>query len=295
MRYRVVHRTEYHYATEVSRGYSEARLTPRTMNGQRCDSFRLDVVPSPQGQRTRDDHFGNRTVHFEIHEPHTELSVVATSEVDVEGSPEVRHAGPSDAWDVVRDHLRHPGAQLAVLEAREFVLPSPLVPALPELAEYAAASFPVGRPLMEAVLDLNDRVHRDFAYDPGATTTSTPLQVVLATRRGVCQDFAHLLIGCLRSLGLAARYVSGYLETDPPPGQAKLVGADASHAWVSVFWPDHGWFDLDPTNASVPGERHITTAWGRDYSDVTPLKGVVFSGGGAQRLLVSVDVTRLEG
>lgn len=289
-----MHRTEYRYATEVSRGYSEARLTPRTTAGQRCRSFTLEISPPPLGQRLRDDHFGNRTAHFEIHDPHTELTVTAISEVDVEGSPEVRHAGPSDPWDDVARQLRETTSDLEVLLAREFTLASPLVPHLDELVAYATQSFPAGRPLMEAVLDLNERVHREFVYEPGSTTTHTPLHVVLATRRGVCQDFAHLLIGCLRALGLAARYVSGYLETDPPPGQPKLVGADASHAWVSVFWPGHGWFDLDPTNASVPGERHITTAWGRDYGDVTPLKGVVFSGGGPQTLHVSVDVTRLE-
>jgi len=172
------------------------------------------------------------------------------------------------------------------------VLDSTFATAAPELAAYAAASFPPGRPLLEAVRELMERVHHEFTYDPGFSTVSTPLAEVLSSRRGVCQDFAHLAIASLRSLGLAARYVSGYLETLPPPGQSKQLGADESHAWFSVYLPNVGWMDFDPTNNQIPGDQHIIVAWGRGYGDVTPLKGVVF-GGLDHELKVSVDVARL--
>jgi len=198
----------------------------------------------------------------------------------------------SPPWEAVRERVAAdtttPG-----LEARDFVLPSAFVPPDDAVWDYARASFPPGRPLLEAVRDLTRRIHQEFRYDPGFTTIVTPLAEVLAHRRGVCQDFAHLQIACLRSLGLPARYVSGYLETLPPPGKAKLQGADASHAWVSVYDPEQGWTDFDPTNDQLVGEQHITTAWGRDYGDVTPLKGIIF-GGGEHTLEVAVDVERLE-
>ena len=166
-----------------------------------------------------------------------------------------------------------------------------MVPMIPELHDYAEKSFAKGRPLLEAVEDLTTRLYTDFTYDPGFTTIATPLADVVKHRRGVCQDFAHLGIACLRALGLAARYVSGYIETDPPPDQEPLEGADASHAWFSVYLPQFGWIDFDPTNNQIPADRHITVAWGRDYADVTPLKGVVF-GSGTHELSVSVDCKR---
>ena len=198
------------------------------------------------------------------------------------------------AWDEVRTRLATPRAA-ELREIRHYVLDSPMATASRELASYAEPSFPAGRPLLEAVHDLMERVHREFTYDPGFTTISTPLSAVLANRRGVCQDFAHLTIACLRSLGLAARYVSGYLETLPLPGQEKLQGADDSHAWFSVFLPDAGWMDFDPTNNQIPQYQHITTAWGRDFGDVTPLKGVIYGGDPGHRLQVAVDVERLDG
>jgi transglutaminase-like putative cysteine protease len=182
-----------------------------------------------------------------------------------------------------------------VIEAtaqREFLLESPLVPTLAELEQYAAPSFTAGRPLLEAVTDLTHRIFRDFLFDPGFTTVSTPLIEVLRHRRGVCQDFAHLAVGCLRSVGLAARYVSGYIETVPPPGVAKLIGADASHAWCSVRLADGSWLDLDPTNDAVGPDGYLTVAWGRDYSEVVPVKGVVMSAGSGMALTVAVDVSR---
>jgi transglutaminase-like putative cysteine protease len=199
----------------------------------------------------------------------------------------------SEAWDAFAARLRGE-RDPEVVAARQFLLDSPLVAASSELRAYAEPSFAPGRPLAEAVIDLTSRIHREFDYEPGSTKITTGLHEVLERRQGVCQDFAHLTIGALRSLGLPARYVSGYLETLPPPGKPKLVGADASHAWLSVFVPSTGWLDLDPTNDRVPNERYITTAWGRDYADVTPLKGVVFSSAKKQKLDVSVDVARLD-
>ena len=192
----------------------------------------------------------------------------------------------------MRDKLAEPFTDIT-RENRQFVLDSPLATTSPELADYAAASFPPGRPLLEAVQDLMERVHHEFTYDPEFSTVTTPLAEVLTRRRGVCQDFAHLSVACLRSLGLAARYVSGYLETLPPPGQSKQPGADESHAWFSVYLPDAGWHDFDPTNNRVPLDQHITTAWGRDYADVTPVKGVIFGGNPDHRPQVSVDMERL--
>lgn len=292
MRYRVVHRTAYRYEDEVSSAYNEARLTPRTTDGQRCLASRVDIDPPASDRRSRTDFFGNETLFFAVHEPHDHLTVTAVSEVEVTTDETPPALGDATPWEAVRDRL-HGSGEPEVLEARSFTLDSPLVGASDALGAFARPSFPPGAPLVACGIDLIARIRAGFAYDPEATTTSTPLSEVLERRAGVCQDFAHLAVGALRSLGLAARYVSGYLETEPPPGQDKLVGADASHAWASLFVPDHGWLDLDPTNDAVVGERHVVTAWGRDYGDVTPLKGVVFSNGGGHHLDVAVDVTRV--
>jgi len=290
MRYRVRHQTRYRYAEAVSLCHNEAYLLPRACARQRCTRSVLTIEPAPAVTREREDFFGNRVCYFAVQRSHEHLQVTADSEVEVL-SPE---AGLLDSppWEAVRERVAAdtttPG-----LEARDFVLPSAFVPPDDAVWDYARASFPPGRPLLEAVRDLTRRIHQEFRYDPGFTTIVTPLAEVLAHRRGVCQDFAHLQIACLRSLGLPARYVSGYLETLPPPGKAKLQGADASHAWVSVYDPEQGWTDFDPTNDQLVGEQHITTAWGRDYGDVTPLKGIIF-GGGEHTLEVAVDVERLE-
>jgi transglutaminase-like putative cysteine protease len=199
----------------------------------------------------------------------------------------------SPSWEKVRDSLEH-SLTNEYLEAREFVLDSPFIAVDNTLREYARPSFTPGRPILDAVRDLMRRIFTEFVYDPNFTTIITPLNTVLEHRRGVCQDFAHLMIGGIRSMGLAARYVSGYLETLPPPGKEKLQGSDASHAWLAVYVPGQGWVDFDPTNHQMPTNQHITTAWGRDYSDVTPLKGTIF-GGGSHILQVSVDVTRMNG
>ncbi len=283
MNYKITHRTEYRYDAQVSSSYSEAHLVPRRLPYQVCLSSEVVVSPQPLDYRERYDFFDNRTSFFSIHEPHTVLSVTATSVVDV-----VDHGGQLPLARLRGDN------DPEVITARQYRLDSPLVAASPTLAAYAAPSFAPNRPLIDSVVELTSRIHADFDYEPGTTTIATSVSEVLERRHGVCQDFAHLAIGCLRSMGLPARYISGYLETDPPPGRPKLVGADATHAWLAVFLPDSGWLDLDPTNDRIPNERYITTAWGRDYADVTPLKGVVFSGASEHKLKVSVDVARAD-
>ena len=303
--YEVVHRTTYRYGSDVSSSYGQLHLLPRDLPGQRCRRASVAIEPAPLDQRERRDYFGNRTTYFAVVEPHARLELVSTSVVEVQGRQGVLPLLADQPWDEVRDRLRggprrEGGAaglppDEAVLDARQFVLDSPRIAASPRLAAYAAASFVPGRPLLDEVADLSSRINRDFRYDPSATDVGSSLEQVLDGRAGVCQDFAHLTIGCLRSLGLAARYVSGYLETRPPPGRPRLQGADVSHAWASVFSPEGGWVDVDPTNDQFVGERYVTTAWGRDYGDVTPVEGVIFTEGATTQLEVAVDVVRLDG
>ncbi|MBC7780801.1 MAG: transglutaminase family protein [Proteobacteria bacterium] len=292
MNYRIRHHTEYHYAKQVDSGYNEARMLPRVVPRQQVLSSSLIIDPPPSDYRERLDYFGNRVVSFAFEQPHRSLNVTALSEVVIEPRSGRLDLFDGGSWEENRDALAR-SFDAQNLLARDFVLDSPLVSTQHALAEYGSPSFPPGRPLLEAVHDLMERIYREFRYDPEFTTLSTPLARVLTHRRGVCQDFAHLAIGCLRAQGLAARYVSGYIETLPPPGQPRLIGADASHAWFSVYAPDIGWVDFDPTNNQVPGTHHITVAWGRDYSDVTPLKGIIF-GGGKMSLKVAVDVLNLD-
>jgi len=300
MKYRVIHRTEFDYRAQVGLCFNEARLLPRELPNQKVLSAELQIEPQPNDRYERVDYFGNRTVYFSLQQPHERLIVTVTSEVVVTqralfGSAEGLNGERSLfedrealSWEQARDRLRSDRSP-EVIEASQFSLDSPSVVADDLLTDYTRPSFPPGRPLVEAVHDLMQRIFKEFKYDPEFSTIATPLKDVLAHRSGVCQDFAHLAIGCLRSLGLAARYVSGYIETVPPPGQERMVGADASHAWFSVFLPGTGWIDFDPTNNLLPAEQHITVAWGRDYADVTPLKGVAY-GGGEHDLKVSVDV-----
>lgn len=288
MNYRLVHRTTYTYGGKAELCHNEARLTPRALQGQQCADSRIEIAPQPSVRHERRDYFGNRVCYFSIRQPHDRLEVTAVSRVQRQAPPPTFDFGDGTSWEEARRRLWH-DKDPVLAEARLFALDSPLVVVGEALAEYAAPSFASGRPLAEAALDLMRRIYRDFDFDPASTTVSTPLAEVLEKRRGVCQDFAHLAIGCVRSLGLAARYVSGYIETLPPPGKERLVGADASHAWFAVYLPGTGWADFDPTNDQMPGERHITVAWGRDYGDATPLKGVVFGGGG-HKLDVSVDM-----
>ena len=290
MNYKITHKTEYSYTHPVNLCYNEARLSPRTFAHQHCSDSQFVVEPEPKECRERQDFFGNTVYYFTIQQPHNQLTVTVTSRVNVKGREMQLNFAEHLTWEEVRQQLqtdRNPGIQ----EIRQYILDSPMVPMMPELHVYAEKSFAKGQPLLEAVDDLTTRLYTDFTYDPNFTTIATPLADVIKHRRGVCQDFAHLGIGCLRALGLAARYVSGYIETVPPPDQEPLAGADASHAWFSVYLPQLGWVDFDPTNNQIPADQHITVAWGRDYADVTPLKGVVF-GSGTHELSVSVDCQR---
>ncbi|HLP09434.1 MAG TPA: transglutaminase family protein [Opitutaceae bacterium] len=290
MNYRVTHRTTYEYAEPVAVSHHAARVEPRATNVQSRSDWRLVITPEPAVQMQRPDFFGNRVCFFAIQELHAKLEVTATSVVSVEARA-LPAPGLSEPWDEVARRYRDPVAPEAI-KALQYVYGSPLVQPQPEFAEYARESFPEGRPLLEGVLDLNRRIHADFAYDPVATTVATPLVEVWKSRRGVCQDFAHIAIACLRSLGLPASYVSGYLRTRPPAGQARLVGADATHAWFAVHCPSLGWVDFDPTNNCQLSDEHITVAYGRDFSDVSPVMGIL-TGGGSHTVKVAVDVEPL--
>ena len=288
MKYRIVHNTTYRYSEPASLSQNELILRPRETAAQKVGSSRLEIRPKPEIVNDRNDYFGNPVQGFMIQHPHTELSMIATSLVDT-FSPTVPAAESTPAWESV-------ARQLTVhelpeeMEAYQFVFASPLTTTGAAVKDFVQPFFPPRRPILEGAVDLMGKIFSDFTYDKNATTVETGVDQVLRNRKGVCQDFAHLMISGLRSLGLAARYVSGYLETLPPPGKPKLVGADASHAWLSLYVPQTGWVDLDPTNNQIPGERHITLAWGRDYGDVTPVKGVVM-GGGKHTLSVTVDVS----
>jgi transglutaminase-like putative cysteine protease len=289
MRYKIVHTTTYTYSDAVPICHNEVHLIPRDGARQACLYNRLRIKPRPSILEQRIDYFGNRVTDFAIEQAHQKLTVIALSRVHVTAAPPAIDSEGAAPWEDIRDAL---ASYSDLVEVYQFVFDSDLVKASAALREYALPSFPPRRPIVAGALDLCGRIHRDFIYDPKATTVSTPLPVVLNLRRGVCQDFAHLAIGCLRSLGLAARYVSGYLLTRPPAGKERLVGSDASHAWLSVYTGNSGWLDFDPTNNVVPSLEHITLAWGRDYSDVCPIQGV-FIGGGQHGLSVSVDVAPL--
>lgn len=310
-RYHVVHETVYDYESPVSLSRQLLHLTPRECRWQRCPEHCIRVSPEPSATRRRQDAFGNPVRELTIEFPHRSLTVRAESTIEVfprlpaeafgmagdadivqfaEAASAFLRASP--AWERVRDTLAF-GARPVQLEASRFQFESPHVRVKHEFASYATTCFGPGRPLLEAVQALMSRIYNEFEFDPEATTVATPVLQVLAEKRGVCQDFAHLMLSCLRSQGLAARYVSGYLLTTPPPGRPRMVGADASHAWISVFCPglDGGhWVDFDPTNNLLPDFQHITLAWGRDFADVSPLRGVIL-GGDAHELSVAVTVT----
>ena len=291
MIYRVRHRTTYDYKDPVSVSHHLVRLTPRNLPGQVCHKTQISVLPAPHVTATHNDYFGNTQTFFTLEEPHDGLIVEANSELEVR-SIERPDFSRSPAWERVVESLATDHSEEG-LDAYQFVFGSQRVTASRELADYARTSFPSNRPLLEAVLDLMQEIHRDFTFDAKATKVTTPVQAFFEKRRGVCQDFAHLQIACIRSLGLAARYISGYLRTLPPPGKEHLVGADASHAWCSVWCPGAGWVDFDPTNNCIPTDAHITVAWGRDYSDVSPIHGVLL-GGARHTLDVGVDVIPIE-
>jgi transglutaminase-like putative cysteine protease len=283
-RYRVEHVTRYEHAERASSSHHVAYLTPRLLPLQRVIDHEVTVSPKAVDQIDRVDYFGNLVRHFSILSPYRILEVASHSVVEVSEDDRIDPEG-GPPWEEARTD-----AQPFRAGVSEFSYVSPYVATPPVVAAFARESFPAGRPLVSAVLDLTRRINRSFRFDPAATEITTSVTRVLEMREGVCQDFAHVEIACLRSLGLAARYVSGYLLTTPPPGHPRLQGADASHAWLSVYCPGQGWLDVDPTNDLVPDTRHITLAWGRDYGDVSPLRGVVL-GGGSHTLHVGVSVT----
>jgi transglutaminase-like putative cysteine protease len=291
MIYKVVHKNHYYYSKNVSLCHNLAHLTARNCPGQTSLQSELQISTPPVVLTTRTDYFGNLVTFFTVQEPHKKLDVTATNVVRVHPQP-LPVPGQTPAWEDARQILRAARDE-ETLDAYQFAFDSQYIKRDPRLVDYAAPSFPPGRPLLEGVLDLTHRIFKEFIFDSYATTIGTPLHELLEKRRGVCQDFANLGIGCLRSLGLAARYVSGYLLTNPPPGQDRLIGADMSHAWLSVFHPGFGWIDFDPTNDVIPREKHITLAWGRDYDDVSPIKGVIL-GGGRHSVNVGVDVRLME-
>ena len=291
MIYSVRHRTTYEYEDPVSVSHHVVRLTPRNFPGQTCRKSKISVAPAPPGTASCNDYFGNGQTFFTLQEPHERLIVEANSELEV--FPAARpDLSASPRWETV-PRLLDGDHSAEGLDAYQYVFDSQRVRANRELADYARESFPEGRPLLEAAFDLTRRIHSDFTFDSKATEVSTPVETFFEKRRGVCQDFAHLQIACMRSIGLPARYVSGYLRTLPPKGRPRLIGADASHAWCSAWSPGAGWIDFDPTNNCVPSDGHITVAWGRDYSDVCPIHGVLL-GGAKHTLDVGVDVMPLE-
>ncbi len=288
MKYKITHTTTYQYHSPVRVCHNLVLLTPREEPHVRCVSHRLQISPVPQISNKRTDYFGNHLHAFSIEESHRQLRVTASSRVQVMERP---HPVPANsiAWNQVAEGLCAQ-TEPQWLEASLYRFDSRRIVRGTEFEDYAKASFAPGTPILQAVMDLTTRIHRDFKYDPTATMVHTKPIEAFKLRRGVCQDFAHIAISCLRSVGLPARYVSGYLRTVPPPGKPRMVGADQSHAWLSVFCGhEHGWIDVDPTNNCLCQTDHIPIAWGRDYQDVVPLRGV-FLGGGNHTLTVSVDV-----
>ena len=286
-RYRVEHRTTYSYDDEVDDSYGVGHLVPRALPWQQVTGYDVTVQPTAVDLTLDVDHYGNPVTYFQVTAPHTELVVLGSGEVDVV-APAVDEAAAGRAWEQVRP-LEDPAAPGAWL-ATDFALASPAVPLHGGARDYAAESLLPGRPVGEAIADLMHRIHADFDYDPAATTVTSTVSEILAKRAGVCQDFAHLTLAGLRAHGLAARYVSGYLATLPPPGKERVVGADASHAWLAVWLGGDEWLALDPTNDQWQNDRYVTLAWGRDYGDVPPLKGVIFSEAQTTGMHVSVDV-----
>jgi transglutaminase-like putative cysteine protease len=288
--YRISHKTSYKYKYTVSIGNHVACLTPRTLPHHRCAWNELRIHPPAATLSQRVDYFGNQQCFFTVQDPHKELVVEARSEVIVEKAA----PWPEDlpVWEDVARSLPYDRSP-AALEAYQFAFESPRIRPSAQFASYASLSFTSGRPFGQALKDLTQRIFKDFRFDSKATSVRTTTEEVFRKRRGVCQDFAHLQIACLRSLNIAARYVSGYLRTYPPPGRPRLIGADASHAWLAAYCPGTGWLDVDPTNNLVPSASHVTLGWGRDYGDVSPLRGLIL-GGRDHTLKVAVDMEPIE-
>ncbi len=288
-RYQVSHRTEYKYSDVVTSSYGRAHLVPRTSARQRCLQFDLHIDPLPADRSTSLDVYGNISSYFHVTERHQALCVLGTSMVEVDPPPAEHYESGAvlQPWESVR-----PSGPEGLL-ATEFTLDLRPPEITDGVRDYAAASFTAGRPLIEVVRDLHSRIFDDFIYKSGSTTVSTQVAQVLEAREGVCQDFARLAIACLRANGLAASYVSGYLATDPPPGKERMFGVDATHAWAAV-WTGERWLGFDPTNDQLVDERYITVGWGRDYADVPPLRGIIYTDSEYSVIDVSVDVAPLD-
>jgi transglutaminase-like putative cysteine protease len=287
MEYFVRHRTTYRYVQDVSQSWHIAHLTLRETPLQAVHESVLAFNQEPASRARRDDYFGNPCEWFSFDQPHTMLEIVAESRVAVDAAPD-RAPRDSITWEQLRTALEAPAGD-AARDAVQFLFDSPMTTFESDVAAYARQSFPAGQPLLEGALDLMHRIHADFRYDTTVTDAYTPVDEVFEIRAGVCQDLAHVGIAAMRSIGLPARYVSGYLLTKPPPGTPRLLGADASHAWFSVFAPPFGWVDLDPTNDVIVSEGHVTSSWGRDYGDVAPVAGIIL-GGNEHVIDVGVDV-----
>jgi transglutaminase-like putative cysteine protease len=291
MRYKIRHTTEYKYQEPVSTCLNRLCLTPLSMPGHECISSEIKVDPSPDVMNYRTDFYGNTVLFFSSYKEHDHLEIVSISEVNIEGRITGNLATGSlilakEVKATLSQNLQENQDEI------EFVLPSQYIPDSEEIKNFALDCFPENSTLWTSCLMLMQKIYTKIEFKPGFTTINTPVEAVIKGKKGVCQDFAHLMIACLRNMGIPARYVSGYIETLPPPGKKKLIGSDASHAWVSVYFPNIGWVEFDPTNNLLPSDKHITVAFGRDYHDVAPIKGVVF-GSGKQTLDVKVDVERV--
>jgi transglutaminase-like putative cysteine protease len=290
MEYEINHTTKYKYNNSVSLCHNIAKLMVRNTPTQVCKNTSIEITPQPDVLQEYEDFFGNKVMYFAIQQEHEHLTVTVKSLIQkIAEQSTMLNFFATPGWELVKTLVLEPGEDN--YNARQYIFETPITAANDEIAAYAMQSFTAGRPILEAANDLMYRIYSDFEFNPRFTTVATPLTEVIKYRKGVCQDFAHLAIACVRSMGLPVRYVSGYLETEAPQGKVKLTGVDASHAWFSMYVPQLGWVDFDPTNNIIPGMRHITIGWGRDYADISPLKGVILSSGQHQ-LQVLVDVKR---
>lgn len=292
--YRVEHNTEYRYSEPVLLSHQQIHLTPRALARQHSQAHEIVVAPTPTLRREIIDYFGNPLTEIAIESAHSTLDIVACTTVEIDAASAIEPE-ETPAWETVREALRYRAGwrpDPAILQATQFLFESPHARVKRDLRGYVRDCFSPDRPILDAAISLMAKIHGEFKFDSDATTVTTPVMKFFAQKRGVCQDFAHFMISCLRSNGLAARYVSGYLLTRVASGKPRRVGTDVSHAWVSIFVPGSGWIDLDPTNNLIPSLEHITIGWGRDFSDITPLRGVI-NGGGVQKLEVSVTVEPL--
>lgn len=289
MKYKLKHRTLYTYANEVHNYQSILCLHPRNSAKQICKNFKIEIEPKPSKIYTRTDYFGNIQHYFSLHQPHKSLKVTVSSEIEVFNNVTQLTLNPITCEEAQLKFINDRSLKIEVLQ---YLLPSQFITWDEEIIAFAESCILAKAPLFEAVLNLIKKIYTEFQFKSGSTNINTPLKTVLKERKGVCQDFSHLAIACLRSVGIPARYVSGYIETLPPKGKPKLEGSDASHAWISVYIPEMGWCEFDPTNNMIPKQRHIITAYGRDFADVSPLKGIIFSSGD-HKVKVEVDVIPL--